>query len=143
MPPALAIVGLAVAIDGDTIEISGQRIRLHGIDAPETAQWCGVGGHTWPCGRSATAHLSEIIAGRPVSCAPRGVHRERVVATCTVQGRDVARLMVERGMALDWPQYSGGAYKEAEFAARMAGAGLWKGDFVPPWIWRKNRSTAP
>ena len=38
------ISGRARVIDGDTIEVSGSRIRLHGIDAPESAQTCLAGG---------------------------------------------------------------------------------------------------
>ena len=36
--PAFAkdITGPARIIDGDTIEVTGERFRLHGIDAPES-----------------------------------------------------------------------------------------------------------
>ncbi len=50
--PALAlaeIAGPATVVDGDTIEINGERIRLHGIDAPESDQLCRLGGAPWRC----------------------------------------------------------------------------------------------
>ena len=68
--PAVAladITGPARIIDGDTIDIAGERIRLHGIDAPEAAQTCVADGVTWPCGQSATAALVEFIGGAAVT----------------------------------------------------------------------------
>ena len=53
--PALAqtITGPARVIDGDTLGVSGQRIRLHGIDAPEKNQTCQIEGTPWACGIAA------------------------------------------------------------------------------------------
>lgn len=30
------VIGVASVVDGDTLEIHGQRIRLHAVDAPES-----------------------------------------------------------------------------------------------------------
>ena len=57
------ITGPARVIDGDTLDIAGERIRLHGIDAPESRQTCIADGATWPCGQSATDALTEFIGG--------------------------------------------------------------------------------
>ena len=52
--PALSdITGTASVTDGDTIKIHGERIRLHGIDAPESRQLCTLGGESWQCGKDA------------------------------------------------------------------------------------------
>ena len=63
--PAYAdVIGEARVIDGDTIEVQGQRIRLHGIDAPESRQLCRLDGEPWRCGKEAAAALAEKIARR-------------------------------------------------------------------------------
>ncbi len=64
--PALAdVASVASLIDGDTLEIHGQRIRLHGIDAPESRQLCHRNGKPWQCGKDAALVLADKIARRP------------------------------------------------------------------------------
>ena len=101
------IAGPATVTDGDSLKVSGHRIRLFGIDAPESQQTCVVGGQRWRCGRSATKALREHIAGRPVVCTERDRDRYgRIVAVCRAGGEDINAWMVSQGMAVAYTKYS-------------------------------------
>ena len=144
--PAVADVsGKPRIIDGDTVDIAGQRIRLHGMDAPEASQVCEADGKQWHCGQEATWALANIIGRTWVTCVERDKDRYgRVVAVCKVggsRGLDVGSAMVMEGWALAYRKYSKD-YVGAEEVAREAGKGLWRGLFVPPWEWRRGKRLA-
>ena len=135
--------GQASIIDGDTLEIHGTRIRLWGIDAPETDQLCRSqkSGH-YRCGQKAANDLDAFVARRPVECVEVDRDRyNRAVAVCTVVGVDLAEWMVKNGLALDWPKYSKGDYAPAQVEAKRTGLGMWGGSFQEPWRYRACRRT--
>ena len=102
------ITGPARVIDGDTIEVAGERIRLHGIDAPENKQTCKWPGKTIPCGQLATTALMDLTAGAQITCKTREKDRYgRWVAVCyDPDGFDISRNMVHTGWALAYRRYS-------------------------------------
>jgi endonuclease YncB( thermonuclease family) len=132
-------VGQASVVDGDTLEIHGIRIRLWGIDAPESSQLCrGEDSLQYRCGAQAANELDAFITRRPVNCSPLNVDPYgRTVATCSVGGADLGEWLVRKGLALDWPQYSKGRYAAAERDADRSGRGMWAGSYVEPWLFRK------
>jgi endonuclease YncB( thermonuclease family) len=145
LPPPTAgadaeLVGVASVIDGDTIEIHGRRVRLHGIDAPESGQTCLDGkGRQWRCGQRAALALQELIGRRTLTCHERDVDRYgRVVAQCFVGETDINQWLVAQGLALAYRRYSRN-YVAAEDQAREARFGMWAGTFEPPWEWRRRR----
>jgi endonuclease YncB( thermonuclease family) len=120
------IAGAAHVLDGDTIDIAGERIRLQGIDAAEDGQRCGLaGGDTWNCAGAATARLQALTVGHTTTCDP--VQRDRfgrTVAVCRVGDTDVQEVLTREGLAWAYRQYSR-AYVAAEEAARAQGLGIW------------------
>jgi endonuclease YncB( thermonuclease family) len=133
------ITGTASVIDGDTIDIHGQRIRLHGIDAPESRQTCVADGEVWRCGQQAALALFDFIGRSPVVCQEQGKDRYgRIIGACSVRGEDVEAWMALNGWALAYRKYSTD-YVGEEKAAQAAHRGLWRGEFVPPWEWRQGR----
>ena len=135
--PAAAQTGRATVIDGDTLEVAGVRVRLWGIDAPESRQTCLKAEVTYPCGQLAARHLVALVGGREVHCIARKTDRYgRTVALCRVETLDLGAAMVRDGWALAFVRYAAD-YLGLEGEARAARRGLWQGTFVPPWEWRR------
>lgn len=149
---ACATLGLATAamagsttgelqvVDGDTLSLGGSvRIRLWGIDAPETDQGClNANGAAYQCGEQAKLFLAGLIGNNAaVDCKTIDKDKYgRYVAKCTVRGQDIGAAMVQAGWAFDYTQYSKGAYAREESAAQAAGRGVWQGTAQRPWDWR-------
>lgn len=134
------VVGVASVIDGDTIEIHGQRIRLFGVDAPESRQICvDAAGQDWRCGQRAALELADMIGRSTVRCEQRDRDRNgRIVAVCHKGSEDLGRWMVRDGWAVASRSYSTD-YVRDEAAAQQAMRGVWSGQFEMPWDWRQAR----
>jgi len=126
--PALAasLSGPARVIDGDTLAITGKHVRLWGIDAPERRQSCAdAAGAVYACGYRAAEALFTLTYGRRVRCEARDTDRYgRPVAVCWAGRTELNRAMVRGGFAVDYREYSKGAYAADEAAARAAKRGI-------------------
>jgi endonuclease YncB( thermonuclease family) len=133
------VSGTASVIDGDTIDIHGERIRLNAIDAPESGQKClDAAGRFVRCGADAANALDAWINRNPVTCTVTGKDRyKRLLAECSVRGDSMQAWMVTNGHAVAYRAYSKD-YVPAENVAKRARAGVWAGRFVYPWDWRKG-----
>jgi len=134
------IMGTATVIDGDTLEIHGRRIRLYGIDAPESRQGCTrPDGTSWRCGQQASFALANHIGAATVRCEPHGHDRyRRIIAVCFKRAEDLNRWMVTSGWAVAYRKYSLD-YVADEEKAHRAGRQLWSGTFEMPWAWRLHK----
>jgi endonuclease YncB( thermonuclease family) len=139
---AATIEGRVVGVsDGDTITVldaakTQHKIRLAGIDAPESKQ---------AFGQASKKHLSDLVFGKQVTldCGKTDKYR-REVCVVLVNGQDANLAQVKAGMAWWYRKYQKEQtprqreeYEGAETAAKAGRIGLWQEtDPVPPWEWR-------
>ncbi|KAA9009929.1 thermonuclease family protein [Histidinibacterium aquaticum] len=132
------IAGPARVVDGDTLEVGGTTVRLHGIDAPEIDQTCGsASGADWACGRWVASRLGERIGDGAVSCRQLDTDRYgRAVARCATGERDLGAWLVGNGLAFAYRRYSMD-YDLAEKRAAVAALGLWGYEVTSPAAFRR------
>lgn len=121
-------------VDGDSLELGSERIRLYGIDAPELFQDCyDVNEQKYRCGKKAKDFLADILIGK-FSCKYLGVDKYgRSLKRCfDHQGIDINEQMVLSGWALSY----GNDYYDAEQKARKKRKGVWQGKFMRPELFR-------
>lgn len=128
----------ANVIDGETLEMQGQVVKLFGIDALETEQICLNGNRPWPCGEESVRSLAGLIGVQPVRCQTIRNASGYILATCDLNGQDLAAWMVASGWAFADKAQSMD-YAPQEEAAQGANEGVWSGDFVTPTEWREGK----
>jgi endonuclease YncB( thermonuclease family) len=137
-PTAKVISGQVVSItDGDTLFVLDEnktqhKIRLDGIDTPETGQAFGT---------KAKQALGDKVFQKSVRVEwkERGRYK-RIIGTIYLDDRNINREMVEEGWAWHYKQYSDDDdLAAAEIRAKTAGRGLWADPKpIPPWDYRNN-----
>ena len=138
------VTGIPTVTDGDTLQIRGVKVRLHGINAPESSQTCTRAGKLYGCGREAAFALADLVRNKTVTCTRKDTDRYgRMVGVCSVGGIEINRWLVQQGWALPYLQYGGGIYSSAASQAKRAGKGLYAGTFQNPWDYRKNPGSPP
>lgn len=123
-------------VDGDTLVIRGQKIRLWGVDAPEVRQSCSSPrGAEVACGRMAKTALRDLVGRETPDCVRVDRDRyNRTVARCSIRGQDIGLSMLRQGWAMrytlasdnrPWEAIRRARYLEAEVSARTNGRGIW------------------
>jgi len=142
---AETIAGRATVVDGDTLEIHGERIRILDIDARESGQFCfkklqSLEEGAWPCGLQAALALSHWIGEQTVTCETTTKGTTEVfqtwLARCAVAGQDLAEWLAASGWAVPDRKCKCDAIRDAAHNARAAQLAIWTSAFTLPWEWR-------
>lgn len=124
-------------VDGETLRLQGQVVRLEGLQAPSRGETCAdTAGQGFDCGVAAADRLAHLVANHALVCELHGQDMfRRPLAICEANGKVLNAMLVSSG----WALASSGNFSEAEAHARQAGRGLWADGIVPPEEWRERR----
>ena len=119
--------GIPRVVDGNTIIINFQIIRLHGIEAPNAEQLCEIDGESWLCGWEATNALAHIVGRHWVSCRQNRLNEGGVVdATCFAGNvLNINAWMVRNGWATAQNE-TNTRFLQLEILARQEQIGIWR-----------------
>lgn len=136
--------GAIRVIDGDTMDVGGTRIRLHGIDAPEASQTCQTDqGRSWNCGAWVSQEVRARYQGKTATCQAVDRDRyDRIVARCAVGGQDMGAALVTDGLAFAYRRYSMD-YDLIEKQAAAADRGIWAMQVQNPAAFRQQGQATP
>ena len=144
---ALIFEGIPKIIDGDSLEINNNKIRLFGIDAPERKQICKKPyliisflnfQRNYECGLMATNQLKKFINNRTIKCTSENKDRyNRYLSTCYLKKIDINSWLVKNGYAIAYRRYSKKYVLEEQHAEKNK-LGIWQGTFQNPEEWRKK-----
>ncbi len=139
------VIGRVVGVsDGDTITVLDaqkvqHKIRLSGIDAPESSQ---------AFGRRSKEHLSNLVFGQTVTVvAEKSDRYGRTLGKVLVNRQDANLAQVQAGLAWHYKKYANqqpsadrASYARTEEHARQNRLGLWRDDNpTPPWDFRRSK----
>ncbi len=141
------ISGNAQIIDGDTIKINSNKIRLYGIDAPEFNQLCKKPLLTififtftedYRCGKISTEKLKKKINDKLIKCKILDIDRyKRLIGECYKRNLNLNSWLVSNGYAVAYRKYSK-KYISDEINAKNKKIGIWQGKFEMPWDFRRK-----
>ena len=137
------LVGVPRVIDGDTLAIDIEAIRLYAIDSRTLSQLClDRYGAAWACGREAYSEFKRWLGKLVVTCEVVSTDSfQRNIALCSAEGYDKGRWLVWSGFASAYVPNSK-VYIHEEEAARAKRVGVWRGAHVPPWEHRRSADGA-
>ena len=138
--PGGTISGKAYVTDGDGIRVSGQEIRLTGLDAPEWDQPAQHrDGYWFARGKRVKSALIREVGGRHVQVAIEDYDKfGRALGVVTCDGRDIGEWLVREGHAI---AAYGERYKRVEREARIAKRGMWAhARNIDPRAWRHREA---
>ena len=126
------ISGVPQVVDGDTLTVEGQTLRLAGVDAPARDQPC-YSPDEWECGEGAAQALAGLVNQQIVLCTVTE-ESDTPSAVCSLEERELNAWMVTHGWGL--AASAPGPYTHLEEQAAVAKRGLWLGGFEPTAVWK-------